>query len=81
MSKIEKLIERLKSNPKDFTWYELKRVLAYYGYFEMDMKGKTGGSRRKFRNNKNEIINLHEPHPSKIIKTYVIKRIVNHLQL
>jgi hypothetical protein len=31
MSKIEKLIERFKSYPKDFTWEELVKILAYYG--------------------------------------------------
>lgn len=44
MSKIEKLIERLRSNPRDFTWEEFKKVLKHYGYEEMT-KGKTGGSR------------------------------------
>jgi hypothetical protein len=26
--------------------------------------GKTGGSRRKFKDDKNNIISLHKPHPS-----------------
>ncbi|MFK7050416.1 hypothetical protein [Flavobacterium columnare] len=49
MSKIEKLIERLKSKPKDFTWEEMLKVLKYYEYEELS-KGKTGGARRKFVN-------------------------------
>lgn len=50
MSKIEKLIDRLKSNPKDFDWSELIKVLNHFGY-ELQVSGKTGGSRRKFVNN------------------------------
>jgi hypothetical protein len=37
MSKSEKLLARLLSNPKDFTWDELGAVLAHLGY-EEDMK-------------------------------------------
>jgi len=78
---IDKLIVKLKSNPKDFTWNELKKVLEYYGYKEIRNKGKTGGSRRKFINESNDIISLHEPHPKKTLKTYVLKQIINHLNL
>ena len=31
MSKVEKLIEKLKSKPKDFTWDEMIKVLNYFG--------------------------------------------------
>lgn len=79
--KVEKLIAKLKSKPKDFTWDELKKVLAHYGYEEIKKKGKTGGSRRKFVNKKKEIISLHEPHPEKTIKPYVVKQIIEHLNL
>jgi hypothetical protein len=80
MSKIEKLIGRLKSRPKDFTWEEMTRVLKYYGYEEMP-KGKTGGSRRKFINNKKLIISLHEPHPKNILKAYQLEIIIQHLEV
>ncbi len=80
MSKIEKLITRLKSEPKDFTWDELTKILAHFGYTEMK-KGKTGGSRRKFVNQQNAIISLHKPHPGNILKTYAIKQIIEHLNI
>jgi hypothetical protein len=80
VSKIEKLIFRLKSDPTDFTWDELVKVLTYYGYEEMK-KGKTGGSRRKFCNIHGQIISLHKPHPSDILKPYIIKEIITHLNL
>jgi len=74
VSKIEKLLERLLSNPKDFTWDELINVLAYFGYRE-NKGGKTGGSRRKFIDAGKNIISLHKPHPGNILKTYAIKEI------
>ena len=81
MGKIDKLISKLKSNPKDFTWKELIKVLAHFGYEEQKKKGKTGGSRRKFVNENKDLISLHEPHPEKTIKPYVIKQILKHLDL
>ena len=80
MSKIDKLIERLKSQPKDFTWDELLKVLKHFRYSELKA-GKTGGSRRKFADNQNNIINFHKPHPGNILKEYVIKQIIEHLNL
>ena len=81
MSKIDKLIKKFKSNPKDFTWEELKKVLAHYGFSEIKRKGKTGGSRRKFVDDNQTVISLHEPHPDKIIKSYLIKQIREQLNL
>lgn len=80
MSKIEKLISKFKSNPKDLTWDELLKILAYFGFKEITKKGKTGGSRIKFVNEDNFIINLHKPHPSNIVKQYVIKQVLEKLK-
>jgi hypothetical protein len=79
MGKIEKLIERLLSHPKDFTWDELIKVLAHYGY-EEQKKGKTGGSRRKFIDDDQNIISLHKPHPRNIVKSYALHDIIEHLK-
>ena len=49
MSKLEKEIERLKSKPKDYTYEEVKSLLNKLGYIEYN-KGKTSGSRVRFRN-------------------------------
>ena len=77
MSTKEKLIERFKRQPKDFTWQELVRLLGLFG-FEVDNKGKTSGSRTVFINDNDEI-DLHKPHPSNIIKEYVIKKVLKFL--
>lgn len=61
MSKIEKLIAKFLQVPNDLTWEELVKILSHKGYFEKLGKGKTGGSRIKFINADNDIINLHKP--------------------
>lgn len=38
----EKLIERFKSQPKDFNWDELVRLFSIFGY-KIDNKGKQVG--------------------------------------
>ena len=79
MSRNEKLLNRLRSVPTDFTWDELVSVLAYYGYKELK-SGKTGGSRRKFSNDQKRIIALHKPHPSNLVKGYAIRQVIEYLK-
>lgn len=81
MSKIEKLLEKFKGIPKDLTWNELVKILNHLGYFEVKKKGRTGGSRVKFANENNDIISLHKPHPSNIVKQYVIRQLLEKLEL
>lgn len=79
MSKTEKLLQRLLSVPKDFTWEELTKLLGLFGFVELK-KGKTGGSRRKFADEKKNVIILHKPHPGNIVKEYVIKQVITQLK-
>jgi hypothetical protein len=79
MGKTDKLLKRLLSDPKDFTWNELVSILNYFGYKELKT-GKTGGSRRKFSDSENNIISLHKPHPGNILKSYQLKDILIHLK-
>lgn len=80
MSTKQKLIARLKSKPKDFTWNELESLLGHLD-FEVIRLGKTGGSRRKFfHQKKGLIINLHKPHPKPIIMRYLIDQILKKLE-
>ena len=79
MSKEEKLIKRLQSKPKDFTYNELRRLLAFWGYIE-NQSGKTSGSRVSFYNLKtNHIIRLHKPHPGNELKQYQIEQLIEEL--
>ena len=77
MSTKDKLIERFKRKPKDFTWQELVRLLGFFG-FEIDNKGKTSGSRAVFVKDDDEI-EVHKPHPSNVIKEYVMKKVLKFL--
>lgn len=79
MSKNEKLLNRLLSIPKDFTWDELCKVLAFYKYEELT-GGKTGGSRRRFVDTDKNIITLHKPHPGSIVKSYALREVIEHLK-
>ena len=63
--------------PKDFTWDELVRLFGTFG-FTVDNKGNTSGSRTAFVKDDNEI-EVHKPHPSKIIKGYVMKNVLKFL--
>lgn len=79
MGKIEKLIERFKSQPKDFTFDETKTLLRSFGYYESN-KGKTSGSRLRFKNEeKGSYIDIHKPHPGSIMKPWMMKLIKEHL--
>ena len=75
MSRQGKLKQRLLSRPKDFTWAELTSLLNSNGYTLQNGKG----SRRKFINPDKEMISLHEPHPNKVLKAYVIEQVINKL--
>ena len=79
MAKIDKLIARLLSNPTDFTWEELIKILSHFGYEELK-KGKTGGSRRKFADETKNLISLHKPHPGNILKRYQIDLVIATLK-
>lgn len=79
MSKLEKEIKRLKSNPKDFTYDEAKRILNSLGFYEHN-KGRTSGSRVAFINKDNEKLELHKPHPSNVLKPYQIKILLKKLE-
>ncbi|SDD75382.1 HicA toxin of toxin-antitoxin [Dyadobacter soli] len=79
MSQIEKLLARFRSKPKDLLWKELTLILRFYGYEEI-ASGKTGGSRVKFAHCQRRIISLHKPHPTPIVKSYVIEQIITTLK-
>lgn len=79
MSQIEKLVARFLCKPRDLTWNELVLILRFYGYSELP-PGKTGGSRSKFSDRQNRIISLHKPHPTPIVKLYVIEQIITTLK-
>jgi hypothetical protein len=73
MSTKEKLIKRFLALPKDFTFEELVKLFNGFG-FEIDTKGKTSGSRYAFQKEEKVYV-VHKPHPSNVIKEYVMKQV------
>lgn len=75
----EKLKDRLKRLPTDFTFDEASRLLRLLGY-ELSNKGKTSGSKVMFIDKHNRKILLHRPHPGNILKKYAIVDILEKLE-
>jgi predicted RNA binding protein YcfA (HicA-like mRNA interferase family) len=71
---LKKLIIRLLSYPKDFTFSELETLLSSFGYTEV----QGDGSRVCFSKNEHKI-KLHKPHPGNILKQYQLNFIINEL--
>ena len=74
MGQKEKLTQRLKANPKDFTFEEAESLLQYLGYHRSN-KGKTSGSRVIFISEEHGSILLHRPHPARELKSYQVQQL------
>ena len=79
MSKKEKLIKKLKSKPRDFTFDEAETLATYLGYNRANM-GRTSGSKVRFRRKNGSDILLHKPHPHKELKPYQINQLIEDLE-
>lgn len=79
MGQKEKLIQRLKSKPKDFTFDDAETLLKYLNYVRSN-KGKISGSRVIFINDEHGCILLHKPHPQKELKSYQVKQLLDILE-
>lgn len=79
MSIKQKLIDRFRRLPSDFTFDELVRLFAVFGY-ELDNKGSTSGSRVCFRKGASCYI-LHRPHPGNVIKRGILRDLMNYFTL
>jgi len=75
----EKLIERFRSIPSDFTFDELVRLLKIFGY-ERSNKGRSSGSRVLFKDANGAPIMLRRPHPGNIVKEYALKQVFEELK-
>jgi len=80
--KRDKAIERLKLEPKDYTFSEARSLLIKLGYKEYN-KGKTSGSRIMFVKDREygvDKICLHKPHPGDEMKSCTVKNLKEHLE-
>jgi len=77
MSRKEKLLVRLKSRPKDFSWLELQTLMKHLGYAEI----RGSGSRRKYIHMATKrIVSLHKRHPDATLLDYQVRDVVTFLQ-
>lgn len=78
MGKKDKLIDKLLKKPKDFTFDEMTSLLSYFGY--KLKQGGTGSGVKFIKEGSNEVINFHKPHPSGILKRYVLDQVIEKLR-
>ena len=78
MSKKDKLVSRLISKPKDFTFEEVKSLLGMFGY-ALSNVGKTSGSRVCFVKD-DKIFRMHKPHPRKELLMYQVRELMEELE-
>ena len=78
MGNKEKLLKRLETLPRDFTFDETKTLMKSCGY-RMSTGGKTGGSRVKFYLGKN-VFAMHKPHPRKELLAYQVNELLSELK-
>lgn len=79
MGQKEKLIMRLKSRPKDFTFEDVESLLGYLTYSRSN-KGKTSGSRVMFTSPSHPPIMMHKPHPRKELLAYQVRQLLDILE-
>ncbi len=79
MSARDKLIKRFRAMPRDFSFDEMIRLFAAFG-FEVSNKGGTSGSRLAFINSEKGLsYNMHRPHPDNAIKMYVMRQVMDFM--
>jgi hypothetical protein len=79
LTRNEKLLARLRSIPKDFTYREAKALLESLGFGE-HKKGKTSGSRVCFfRSSDGRSVLLHKPHPGAIMRIGAVRQLAEFI--
>lgn len=78
MSQKDKLVKRFLSQPRDFTFDELVRLFALFG-FSLYQKGHSSGSRVAFLRGE-DVFSMHRPHPENIVKRGTLQNIKDYLE-
>jgi hypothetical protein len=77
LSKAQKAIARLLAHPVDYTWDELLSLMIALGY---ELRTGGGSGRKFFDPATKALFFLHEPHPSKILKAYQVRAVIQFLR-
>ena len=75
MSKKQKLIDRFKTIPSDFSWTEFEKLMKSLGVEKIE--GSSG--RAKFHHG-NFFISLHKPHPDNTVKKVYLRETKRKLE-
>jgi predicted RNA binding protein YcfA (HicA-like mRNA interferase family) len=75
VSKKEKLLDKLRSLPSDFTWDEAVKVMKQHKFQLV----KNTGSRRTFRHENGVKVSIHEPHPQNTLLKYAMENLIEAL--
>lgn len=78
MSSKEKLVKRFLSLPRDFTFDEVIRLFAVFGFI-ISQKGRSSGSRVAFVRGV-EVFTMHRPHLANIVKRGTLQNIKDYLE-
>jgi hypothetical protein len=76
LSRLQKAIDRLLAKPSDYTWDELLSLMTALGY---ELRTSGGSSRKFFDPVTQALFFMHEPHPSKILKAYQVRAVIQFL--
>lgn len=79
MSKSDKLKKKFMKTPPStsLTFKELETFLGSLGFIKIE---GAGSAVKFFSKEKNKMISLHKPHPSNILKVYLVKQIIESLR-
>jgi len=79
MSKKDKLVKKFLEKPprKDLTFSELKTLLLSCGFSLLE---GAGSAVKFYHQEKDVLINLHKPHPSDILKVYLVKQMQSKIK-
>jgi hypothetical protein len=77
VSKKQKLLDKLRSKPVDFTWGEAESLMKACNF----RLHKNNGSARMFLHEGTRTkVRLHEPHPEKVLKPYMVDVLLEGLK-
>ena len=81
MTQWEKLLQKLRTKPRDFRYDDVKKLLEGYNFVEVQ-KGKTSGSRVQFvRLPDGMPFAMHKPHTSgSALKAYQTSELVDFVE-
>jgi hypothetical protein len=77
VSKLQKATLRLLASPVNYTWGELLSLVKGFGY---ELRTAGGSSRKFFDPATKAVFFMHEPHPSKILKSYQVRAVIHFLR-